>query len=258
MVGDFNEITSNQEKKGGRKRSESSFLPFKNMISTCGMIEFIHKGNFFSWAGRRRSGRVQCRLDRAMGNEDWHNFFSHTDVEYLLRWGSDHRPVLIRIKSKETTVRRSFKFDKRWLGKEGFNETVRQGWNQDDPTALVNLMEKIGRCRKAISRWKRRNPTNNQRQIEKLKALLDQAQNDDNISSEEELELKFKLCEAYREEELFWKQKSRAIWLREGDRNTKFFYAKTKQRRARNRITKLLDSLGNWVETEDGLEHLAT
>ena len=58
MVGDFNEITSNSKKRGGRKRSEASFLPSKNMISTCGMIEFPHKGNFFSWSGRRRSGRV--------------------------------------------------------------------------------------------------------------------------------------------------------------------------------------------------------
>lgn len=101
MVGDFNEITSNLEKKGGRKRTESSFLAFKNMLANCGMIEFPHSGNFFSWAGRRRSGRIQCRLDIAVGNEDWHQIFSHTDVEYLLRWGSDHRPVLVRIKSKE-------------------------------------------------------------------------------------------------------------------------------------------------------------
>ena len=127
MVGDFNEITSNSEKKGGRKRPESSFLPFKNMISACGMIDFPFLGNFFSWAGRRRSGRVQCRLDRALGNEDWHQSFSHTDVEYLLRWGSDHRPVLARIKSRETRPRRNFKFDKRWFGKQGFYETVKGG-----------------------------------------------------------------------------------------------------------------------------------
>ena len=257
MVGDFNEITSNSEKKGGRKRPESSFLPFKNMISACGIIEFPFSGNLFSWAGRRRSGRVKCRLDRALGNEDWHQAFSHTDVEYLLRWGSDHRPVLVRIKSRESTGRKGFKFDKRWLGKEGFTDTVKQGWGHEEYQESGSFHERIGRCRRAISRWKKRNPTHNQKLIEKLKLELDRAQNNNSMSTEEEFELKWKLCEAYREE-LFWKQKSRTIWLREGDRNTKFFHARTKQRRARNRITKLLDSLGNWVETEEGIESLAT
>ena len=258
MVGDFNEITSNLEKKGGRKRPDTTFLPFKNMISTCGMTEFPFSGNSFSWSGRRRSGRVQCRLDRSLGNEDWHQAFSNTDVEYLLRWGSDHRPVLVRIKWKASTGRRGFKFDRRWFGKEGFSDTVKHGWSQENQRDTTPIFEKIGRCRKAIARWKKRNPSNNLKLIEKLKLELEKAQSDDTISGEEELELKWKLCEAYREEELFWKQKSRAIWLREGDRNTKFFHAKTKQRRARNRITKLMDSFENWVETEEGIEGLAT
>lgn len=98
MIGDFNEITSNAEKKGGRKRTEASFTPFKTMLANCSMIEIPFKGNAVSWAGRRRNGRVQCRLDRAVENEDWHNLFSHTDVEYQLRWGSDHLLVLARIK----------------------------------------------------------------------------------------------------------------------------------------------------------------
>ena len=118
-------------------------------------------------------------------------------------------------------------------------------------------MEKIYRCRKAISAWKRSNPSNNEKVIELLKAKLDQAQNEDSLSTEEELEIKWQLCAAYREEKIFWRQKSRAIWLREGDRNTKYFHAKTKQRRARNRITKLKNSMGVWVETEEGIEQLA-
>ena len=257
MIGDFNEITSNAEKKGGRKRAETSFLPFKTMLTNCGMIEFPSKGNTMSWAGRRKNGRIQCRLDRAVGNEDWHNIFSHTDVEYLLRWGSDHRPVLAKIKSRETRPRRNFKFDKRWFGKQGFYETVKGGWGRNTHHQHGDFVEKIYRCRKAISAWKRSNPSNNEKVIELLKAKLDQAQNEDSLSTEEELEIKWQLCAAYREEKIFWRQKSRAIWLREGDRNTKYFHAKTKQRRARNRITKLKNSMGVWVETEEGIEQLA-
>ena len=62
MVGDFNEITSNLEKKGGRKRPESSFLPFKNMISACGMIEFPHSGNFLlGWSKKIRKSSMSIR-----------------------------------------------------------------------------------------------------------------------------------------------------------------------------------------------------
>ncbi|WZZ62784.1 hypothetical protein YC2023_062891 [Brassica napus] len=86
---------------------------------------------------------------------------------------------------------------------------------------------------------------------------IDQAQANDEVSSEEELELKWRLCAAYREDEIYWRQKSRALWLKEGDRNTKYFHAKTKQRRARNRITKLKNSMGAWVETEEEIEQVA-
>ncbi|WZZ32808.1 hypothetical protein YC2023_016209 [Brassica napus] len=90
-----------------------------------------------------------------------------------------------------------------------------------------------------------------------LEIKIDEAQNDDNMTTEEELELKWQLCAAYREEEIYWRQESRAIWPREGDRNTKYFHAKTKQRRARNRITKIKNSMGAWVETEEGIEQVA-
>ena len=53
-------------------------------------------------------------------------------------------------------------------------------------------------------------------------------------------------------------KKSRVFWLREGDRNTQIFHALTKQRRARNKITQLLDENGNVVEDEEGLIAIAT
>ncbi|KAG7556849.1 Ribonuclease H domain [Arabidopsis suecica] len=61
-----------------------------------------------------------------------------------------------------------------------------------------------------------------------------------------------RLKEAYRDEELYWHQKSRSSRMQLGDNNSKYFHALTKQRRARNRITGLHDKNGIWsIEDKD-------
>lgn len=81
---------------------------------------------------------------------------------------------------------------------------------------------------------------------------------EDGVTSEEVLNLKWNLCSAFWEEELYCNQKSRILCLKEGDRSTKFFHAVTKQRRARNRITKLRNPTGVGAEDDEGLERVAT
>ena len=98
MIGDFNEITCHTEKDGGRQRPDNSFLPFKQMLSDCGMLEFPFTGNMLSWVGKRAGGTtIRCRLDRAVGNADWHEKFPHSTVKYMRSWGSDHRLILADI-----------------------------------------------------------------------------------------------------------------------------------------------------------------
>ncbi|XP_010513204.1 PREDICTED: uncharacterized protein LOC104789164 [Camelina sativa] len=67
-----------------------------------------------------------------------------------------------------------------------------------------------------------------------------------------------KLKEAYRDEELYWQQKSRKFWLRVGDKNTKYFHASTKQRRVRNKIVGLFGPDNVWDESPLGMEPIAS
>lgn len=54
--------------------------------------------------------------------------------------------------------------------------------------------------------------------------------------------------ELWDQEENLWHQRSRVKWLREGDANTKFFHQSTLQRCRRNKVLKIMDGDGTWVE----------
>ncbi|CAL9231590.1 unnamed protein product [Arabidopsis halleri] len=57
-------------------------------------------------------------------------------------------------------------------------------------------------------------------------------------------ELSSTLEKAYIEEEKFWKQRSRIQWLQDGEKNTAFFHAATRNRRTCNRFTTIEDDSG--------------
>lgn len=62
--------------------------------------------------------------------------------------------------------------------------------------------------------------------------------------------IKRDLLKAYREEELFWRQKSRDKWMVYGDRCTKFYHSSVKTNRSKNQLSKLIDKNGKmqWSE----------
>ncbi|XP_057828531.1 uncharacterized protein LOC131039709 [Cryptomeria japonica] len=65
--------------------------------------------------------------------------------------------------------------------------------------------------------------------------------------------LNLQLSETLAREESYWRQKSRDLWLFEGDRNTKFFHSSSKLKRLHNRISCIHDSNGNTLIDEDGI-----
>ncbi|XP_056847372.1 uncharacterized protein LOC130498048 [Raphanus sativus] len=227
------------------------------MLGNCGMLDFPYKGNSFSWVGRRQTGKVKCKLDRAVANEEWHAIFNHSVVEFLQLWGSDHRPVLARIQSTVRRTKKNFRFDKRWIGKPGFKEAVLSGWGHFDEAPMRNFHQKVTSCRNKISSWKKQNPTNSAILIKELKHKIDLVQDDENSTTADLEELRRQLTVAFKEENSFWEQKSRNQWHRHGDRNTKFHHAITNQRRAQNRIISIKDKHGKLVESEIEVENVA-
>eukprot|EP00253_Pinus_taeda_P004094 PITA_04094 len=57
-----------------------------------------------------------------------------------------------------------------------------------------------------------------------------------------------------RQEEIFWRQISRVQWIKEGERNTKFFHKSNLSHRSHNKILKLRDSQGKEFVTHKKME----
>ena len=244
MVGDFNEILHNGEKLGGPRKSEASFVDFGNMLSACGMVELSSTGNGFTWSGRRMDLWIQCKLDRCFGNKDWFKTFPASNQAFLEKKGSDHRPVLVSLVSSQDTYRGSFRFDKRMLHKPLVKEAIVTAWMASSTFFGQTIFQRLRRCRKALSNWKRENVTNAQTKINSIQQEIELEHAAIFPSFARMAILKRDMVLAHREEESFWSQKSRQKWMHSGDKNTKYFHASVKAERNKNGLEKLVDDDG--------------
>ena len=125
---------------------------------------------------------------------------------------------------------------------------IEKHWNQ---ATRAPVSRKIAIVRSAIVRWNKEKQRNSRKIIEERRKDLEEAMtsncNDPPLLDIINQELK----EAYKAEEEYWRQRSRILWLSLGDRNTEYFHATTKGRKARNLISVIEDADGGIHYKED-------
>jgi hypothetical protein len=63
-------------------------------------------------------------------------------------------------------------------------------------------------------------------------------------AGEEAILLQWEINCSLDQEDMKWRQRAKAAWLRLGDRNTKFFHTSANQQRKKNHIFKIQDERG--------------
>ncbi|KAG7536993.1 Zinc knuckle CX2CX4HX4C [Arabidopsis suecica] len=216
-----------------------------------------HTGCPLSWRGNRYTHFVQVRLDRSLSNCSWSEAFPAVRCRYLPFEGSDHRPLLTYFNILKHKKRRPFRFDRRLVDKEEVKELVDNAWNFSPGDSLIT---KLNLCRRRIIEWSREQQANSCKLIKESKGALDVALS--SVPPDQAVidSLTATLDKAYKEEEAFWRQRSRIHWLQGGDRNSSYFHAITRGRRKLNTDV-IMESLDHGAKDqhvpEDILDHQA-
>jgi hypothetical protein len=132
VAGDFNEILYNEEKEGGRPRTQRQLQAFHDALNTCQLSDMGYEGDMFTW----QRGRVRERLDRAVANAEWRQMFPNARVVNCEMLKSDHRPVSIDTEGMEGLNMRDGprRFEVRWLKEETVEEIIKNRMGESSNT----------------------------------------------------------------------------------------------------------------------------
>ena len=140
-----------------------------------------------------------------------------------------------------------FRFENMWLKVDGFKELIRGWWEGYIVQGSFShiLAVKLSTPKHNLKAWNREvfgNVSN--KKVAALSQLgIWDAQERERSLFVEEREIRRGVVEDFKYwadlEEISWRQKSRELWLQEGDKNTSFFHKVANARRRRNFLAKL-------------------
>ncbi|KAG6626350.1 hypothetical protein CIPAW_15G041600 [Carya illinoinensis] len=224
--GDFN-VTRFPTECFGNRRMRPAMTEFSECIFDLNLVDLPLAGGTCTWS----NNHTWSRLDRFLISPEWECHFPDVWQKRLPRLSSDHWPILLdcgRVQRRH----RSFKFENMWLKADDFEEKVRQWWAsyQIQGTPSFIFAGKLKALKKDLKLWNKQT-FGDVVECKKSKEAeikgLERIQENRPLTQEEiavKKELEADLERVVVREETSWRQKSRALWLKEGDRSTKFFH----------------------------------
>uniref|UniRef100_A0ACD5YE76 Uncharacterized protein n=1 Tax=Avena sativa TaxID=4498 RepID=A0ACD5YE76_AVESA len=245
VAGDFNLILNPEDKnQGGLHRR--MMTKFRRTLASLELKELYLNGRRFTWTNEQERPTLE-RLDRVFATVDWEARYPDAFLSALSSGPSDHCPLLLCL-APDLHRGRRFQFQSFWPKVEGFLEVVQEAWDsqQWEPNPFKRLDAKLRAVAKRLSCWSSKFIGNVKLQILLASELIlrfDVAMESRQLSPQERglrCLLKKKLLGLASLERTLARQRSRILWLREGDACTRFFHTHASHRRRKNFISHLL------------------
>ncbi|KAK2633333.1 hypothetical protein Ddye_032740 [Dipteronia dyeriana] len=92
---DFNEIMSDDEKRGGKLKNWRDIAAFREATEDYLLKDLGFVASKYTWCNKREGNvMIMKRLDRRLGTKDWKSLIPNLIVHHLDHWKSDLRPLL--------------------------------------------------------------------------------------------------------------------------------------------------------------------
>ncbi|XP_039690616.1 uncharacterized protein [Medicago truncatula] len=248
-MGDFNAILGAHEKRGRRPPPPLSCEDFLNWTNANILNHLPTLGTFYTWTnGRFGDENVALRLDRAVCNEEWINFWRSSNCADLVRHQSDHHPILLSLIYSTVMHASPFKFFKAWISHDGCRQLVSDTWSKGvHGQGMARLQSNLNNVKNAFKIWNRTIFCDVDRQVKlamdevnRIQHLIDSEGFTDNLYLQD-LEAQLSLTKALNVQEELWKEKARHHQFLSGDHNTAYFHKVSKIRAATKSISLLQD-----------------
>ena len=230
------------------------------------MSDLGFKGPVWSYNNKQDgNSNVRARLDRCVATSEWSDYFNQATVEQICSSRSDHLHVLLRVggrkewRPKEKGSAPTFRYEHMWERVESLRPHITTALKENGQAAhRKEVCSKLNQMKGELRSWASRDFGSVIKQTADIRTKLRIIWNSTSTSETQKRadELARKLDELLVTEELMWRQRSRATYLREGDKNTKCFQQKATWRRKKNTIGKLKDDSGKWVEDDKGIHEI--
>jgi hypothetical protein len=174
----------------------------------------------------------------------------------LIAPSSDHNPILLDTHKENLKLTRPFLFEAMWTRKESSAQVIEKAWQLSVEASqsfiLARKLEQVGHDLRV---WNRNSFSFTRTQIKELEKTIEEIQGKEPTQAnlEHEAALYLELDVWLQSDELKWRQKFRELWLKEGDRNSRFFHLSTIIRQRRNTITEIKMEDRSWLNSREAI-----
>lgn len=230
IFGDFNLVLNHSEKLGGADLDAPLTNLFNNTLNNCDLTDLGFIGYKYTWANNQANHHhIQERLDRYCANSNWISKFPRYLNKHLLRYTSDHAPILLEFFDFEarcfsTRQQRIKRFEQLWADDKESLPLVKANWEFN----TGDCKDKLDKVLCFLDSWGRQkfgdSPMKVKKSQEALKSLKNRIPTEENLQQIKDAEKN--LDDLLNKEEQWWSQRAKVHWLKFGDLNTKYFHYK--------------------------------